>query len=37
MQLIPTLLATAAFALSFTASAQETAIRKTLTERIPKM
>ena len=37
MQLIPTLLATAAFALSFTASAQEAAIRKTLAERIPQM
>ena len=37
MQLIPTLLATAAFALSFTASAQEAGIRKTLAERIPQM
>ena len=37
MQLIPTLLATAAFTLSFTASAQEAAIRKTLAERIPQM
>ena len=37
MQLIPTLLATAAFALSFSASAQEAGIRKTLAERIPQM
>ena len=37
MQLIPTLLAAATFALSFTASAQEAAIRKTLAERIPQM
>ena len=37
MQLIPTLLAAATFALSFTASAQEAAIRNTLAERIPQM
>ena len=37
MQLTPTLLAAAALALSFTASAQDAAIRKTLAERIPQM
>lgn len=37
MQLIPTLLAAAAFALSFAASAQEAVLRKTLAERIPQM
>ena len=37
MKLIPTLLAAAAFALSFNASAQESTIRKTLAERIPQL
>ena len=37
MKLIPTLLAAAAFALSFHASAQESTIRKTLAERIPQL
>ncbi len=36
MTLIPTLLAAAAFALSFNASAQESTIRKNLAERIPQ-
>ena len=37
MKFIPTLLAAAAFALSFNASAQESTIRKTLAERIPQL
>jgi len=37
MKLIPTLLAAAALALAFSASAQESAIRKTLAERIPQL
>ena len=37
MKLIPTLLAAAAFALSFNVSAQESTIRKTLAERIPQL
>jgi len=37
MQLIPSLLAAAALTLSLSATGQETAIRKTLAERIPQM